>query len=78
MSGIIGRKIGMTSVFNADGESVPVTVIEAGPCRIVNVRTVEKDGYNALQLGFGSKKVSRVNKPLAGQFKKITCPFRLC
>lgn len=75
MSGIIGRKIGMTSVFNSDGELVPVTVIEAGPCRIVKVRTVEKDGYNALQLGFGSKKESRVSKPVAGQFTKNNLSF---
>jgi len=56
MSGIIGRKIGMSSVFDAQGDLVPVTVIEAGPCKIVRIRTKDKDGYEALQLGFGQRK----------------------
>ena len=71
MSGIIGKKIGMSSVFNTAGEIVPVTVIQAGPCKIVSVRTKEKDGYNALQLGFGTRKEKRTNKPLMGQYKKV-------
>jgi large subunit ribosomal protein L3 len=70
MSGIIGRKLGMTSIFNADGESVPVTVIQAGPCKIVSIRTKDKDGYEALQLGFGQRKEKSLSKPVAGQFKK--------
>ncbi|MHB1686834.1 MAG: 50S ribosomal protein L3 [Ignavibacteriaceae bacterium] len=70
MSGLIGKKIGMSTVFNAEGEIVPVTVIEAGPCKVVAIRTKEKDGYEALQLGFGEKKEKNVTKPLIGHFKK--------
>ncbi|ABW66518.1 50S ribosomal protein L3 [Desulfosudis oleivorans] len=68
--GIIGRKIGMTGVFSDQGEYVPVTVIEAGPCVVTQIKTVETDGYSALQLGFLEKKASKINKPLAGHFKK--------
>ena len=70
MPGLIGRKIGMTSVFSADGKNVPCTVIEAGPCVVTQVKTIEKDGYNAIQLGFAGAKESRTNKPMAGIFKK--------
>jgi large subunit ribosomal protein L3 len=70
MAGIIGKKIGMSSIFNANGEIVSVTVIQAGPCKVVSVRTKEKDGYEALQLGFGEKKEKNVIKPLLGQYKK--------
>ena len=70
MAGIIGKKIGMSSIFNANGEIVPVTVIQAGPCKVVTVRTKEKDGYEALQLGFGVKKEKNINKPVLGQYKK--------
>ncbi|MDO8550533.1 MAG: 50S ribosomal protein L3 [Ignavibacteria bacterium] len=70
MSGLIGRKIGMSNIFNSLGELVPVTVIHAGPCKVVSVRTKEKDGYEALQLGFGEKKEKKVSKPVSGQFKK--------
>jgi large subunit ribosomal protein L3 len=70
MSGIIGRKMGMSNVFNETGDLVPVTIIKAGPCKIVSIRTMEKDGYNALQLGFEEKKEKKVTKPVAGQFKK--------
>lgn len=70
MSGLIGKKIGMTSIFNADGAIIPVTVIQAGPCLVVSVRTKEKDGYEALQLGFGEKKEKSLNKPVLGHFKK--------
>lgn len=70
MSGIIGKKLGMTSIFSKDGEVIPVTVIEAGPCTVVDIKTTEKDGYQALQLGFGNVKEKKVNKPLAGHFKK--------
>ena len=70
MSGLLGQKIGMTSVYNEKGDLVPVSVIKAGPCKIVSIRTKEKDGYHALQLGFGEKKEKRVSKPVLGQFKK--------
>src|SRR5574344_2602765 len=70
MPGLIGKKIGMTSVFSADGKNVPCTVIEAGPCVVTQVKTVETDGYEAIQLGFGDAKESRTNKPMAGTFKK--------
>jgi large subunit ribosomal protein L3 len=70
MSGLIGRKIGMSNIFNSTGELVPVTVIQAGPCKVVSVRSKDKDGYEALQLGFGEKKEKKVNKPVAGHFKK--------
>ena len=70
MSGIIGKKIGMTSIFDANGKNIPCTVIEAGPCVITQVKTTETDGYNALQLGFGDQKESRVNMPSLGHFKK--------
>ena len=70
MSGIIGRKIGMSNVFNSTGELIPVTIIKAGPCKVVSIRTSDKDGYNALQLGFEEKKEKNVSKPVNGQFKK--------
>ena len=70
MPGLIGRKIGMTSVFSADGKNVPCTVIEAGPCVVTQVKTVEKDGYKAYQLGYGEAKEKRTNKPMTGSFKK--------
>jgi len=70
MSGIIGKKIGMSSIYGTDGEQIPVTVIEAGPCKVVSVRTKEKDGYEAIQLGFGVKKEKNVSKPVLGQYKK--------
>ena len=70
MPGLIGRKIGMTSVFSADGKNVPCTVIEAGPCVVTQVKTVEKDGYAALQLAYGEKKEKNTTKPMLGIFKK--------
>ena len=70
MKEILGRKIGMTRVFNEAGEAVPVTVIEAGPCPVVAVRTVEKNGYDAYQVGFGQRQKSRLTKPVAGQFAR--------
>ena len=70
MSGIIGKKLGMSSVFNAQGDLIPVTVIQAGPCKIVAVRKKDKDGYEALQLGFGDRKEKNISKPVLGQFKK--------
>ena len=74
MMGLIGRKIGMTQLFNEKGDAVPVTVIEAGPCTVTEVRTSERDGYTALQLGFGTNKESRFTKPVLGQFKKRNLP----
>lgn len=69
--GIIGRKVGMTQIFKSDGTVVPVTVVEAGPCVVTQKRTAEKDGYEALQLGFKKiLKEKKVNKPMAGHFKK--------
>jgi large subunit ribosomal protein L3 len=72
MPGLIGKKIGMTSVFSADGKNVPCTVIEAGPCVVTQIKTVETDGYEALQLGFEEKKEKHTTKPEAGHFKKAS------
>jgi large subunit ribosomal protein L3 len=77
MPGIIGKKIGMTSVFGADGKNIPCTVIEAGPCVVTQVKSVETDGYVALQLAYDEKKEKRTNKSLLGHFKKAdTTPKR--
>ena len=70
MSGIIGKKIGMTSLFNEEGKNIPCTVIQAGPCSVLQVRTEEVDGYSAVQLGFDDKSEKNVGKALAGHFKK--------
>ena len=70
MIGLSGRKIGMTRVFTPEGTSVPVSVIEVQPNRVSQVKTLEKDGYTAIQLVSGSKKISRVSKPLVGHFAK--------
>jgi large subunit ribosomal protein L3 len=70
MSGLIGKKIGMTSVFSAEGKNIPCTVIEAGPCVVTQVKTVEKDGYAALQLGFDNKREKSAIKSEVGHFKK--------
>ena len=70
MKNIIGRKVGMTSVFTEDGRSVPVTVIQAGPCTVVQKKTVETDGYEAVALAFGDVKPSRLTKALQGHYKK--------
>ncbi|OJV38620.1 MAG: 50S ribosomal protein L3 [Bacteroidales bacterium 36-12] len=69
MPGLLGKKIGMTSVFSADGKNVPCTVIEAGPCVVTQIKTVEKDGYEAIQVGFSPKKEKNTNKAEAGHFK---------
>ena len=75
--GLIGRKVGMTQVFGDDGSHVPVTVLEAGPCTVLAVRTKDRHGYDALQLGFGAKK-KNVSKPAAGVFKKLNvAPMRV-
>ena len=77
MPGLLGKKIGMTSVFSADGKNVPCTVIEVGPCVVTQVKTVETDGYNALQLGFEEQKEKHCTQPMAGHFKKAgTTPKR--
>ena len=70
MEGIIGKKIGMTRIFNQEGETIPVTVIEAGPCPVVQVKTKNKDGYNAIQIGFGEKRKKLFTLPLLGHFDK--------
>ncbi|KGL48511.1 50S ribosomal protein L3 [Porphyromonas gulae] len=70
MPGLLGKKIGMTSVFSAEGKNLPCTVIEVGPCVVTQVKTLEKDGYSALQLGFVDAKEKHTTKPLAGHFKK--------
>ena len=82
--GLIGKKIGMTQLFDEKGNVIPVTVLEVGPCAVVQKKTTEKDGYNAVQLGFGDMKVNRVNKPMKGHFakadvapKKVLKEFRL-
>ena len=71
---IIGRKLGMTQLFTQDGKVIPVTVIEAGPCPVVQVKTLERDGYSAVKLGFGATEEKSLNKPQAGQFKKAGVP----
>ncbi|MBA4851510.1 50S ribosomal protein L3 [Emticicia sp. BO119] len=77
MSGIIGKKVGMTTIFNAEGQAVPCTLIEAGPCVVTQVRTEDKDGYRAIQLGYGDKKEKNTSRPLVGHFKKAgTTPKR--
>ena len=70
MPGIIGRKIGMTSIFSAEGKALPCTMIEAGPCVVTQVKTQDRDGYDAIQLGFGSKKAKNTPNALKGHFKK--------
>ncbi|MDM8536208.1 50S ribosomal protein L3 [Desulfobacterales bacterium HSG17] len=72
MSAILGKKIGMTNVFSADGKLIPVTVVQAGPCVVTQIKTKETDGYNALQLGFDEKEVEKLNKPISGHLKKTT------
>ncbi|WP_457576753.1 50S ribosomal protein L3 [Desulfomarina sp.] len=68
--GILGKKIGMTRVYSEMGQATPVTVVEAGPCKVLQVKSEAVDGYNAIQVGFSEKKESRVNKPVAGHLKK--------
>jgi large subunit ribosomal protein L3 len=77
MKGILGRKLGMTQVFTAEGNVIPVTVIEAGPCVVLQKKDLENDGYEAVQIGFADKKTSRANKPEAGHATKAnTVPKR--
>lgn len=76
MKNILGRKIGMTQIFKEDGSVVPVTVIQAGPLYVVQKKTVEKDGYNAIQVGFESIKENRLNKPAKGHFDKSEVEYK--
>ena len=77
MPGLLGRKIGMTSVFSAEGKNLPCTVIEVGPCVVTQVKTVEKDGYAAVQVGFAEAKEKNTSKPMKGHFAKAgTTPKR--
>ena len=72
MPGIIGRKVGMTSIYSAEGKATPCTVIEAGPCVVTQVKTQDRDGYEAIQLGFGERKEKNTPNALKGHFKKAT------
>ncbi|NOT33819.1 MAG: 50S ribosomal protein L3 [Candidatus Eisenbacteria bacterium] len=74
MIGLIGKKVGMTQIYNERGDVLPVTVIEAGPCTVTEVRTPERNGYSAVQLGFGTNKESRFLRPVLGQFKTRNLP----
>ena len=71
MPGIIGKKVGMTSIYSAAGKNIPCTVIEAGPCVVTQIKTQEKDGYTAVQIAFGDKKEKNTSKPMQGHFKKV-------
>jgi large subunit ribosomal protein L3 len=70
VKGLIAKKLGMMSLFSSDGKWIPVTVLEVGPCKVIQIKTEKSDGYNALQIGFIDKKISKTNKPLLGHFKK--------
>ena len=74
MIGLLGRKVGMTQFFDERGEAIPVTIIEAGPCTVTELRSTQRDGYTAVQLGFGTNKESRFTRPVLGQFKKRNLP----
>ena len=77
MPGLIGKKIGMTSIFSEEGKNIPCTILEVGPCKVTQVKTEEIDGYNAIQLGFADQKESRVSKAALGHFKKAdSTPLR--
>lgn len=76
MKNILGKKIGMTQIFNEDGVVIPVTVVEAGPVKVVQKKTIENDGYSAIQVGFKDKKENRVNKPLKGHFDKAGVEYK--
>lgn len=75
MAGLIGKKVGMTRVFDDEGAAVPVTVVEAGPCPILQVKTEERDGYRAVQLGFGRKKEKRTTRPEAGHAARVELDY---
>jgi large subunit ribosomal protein L3 len=74
MIGLIGRKVGMTQLFNERGDVIPVTIIEAGPCTVTELRNAQRDGYTAVQLGYGTNRESRFTRPALGQFKKHNLP----
>jgi len=77
MIGLLGKKVGMTTIFSKEGKKIPVTVVEAGPCKIVQIKTTEADGYDAVQVGFGKIRQRLVTKPMLGHFKKAQCePYR--
>ncbi len=77
MPGLLGKKIGMTSVFSADGKNIPCTVIEVGPCVVTQIKTIDRDGYEAVQVGFQEKKEKHTTKPMSGHFKKAgVAPMR--
>lgn len=76
MIGLLGKKIGMTTIFEGNGNMVPCTVIEAGPCYVTQIKSTEKDGYNAIQIGFEDKKEKNSSKPVIGKFKKINTPVQ--
>ena len=75
MPGLIGKKIGMTSIFSEEGKNIPCTVLEVGPCTVTQIKTEEVDGYNAVQIGFGEQKDRRVNRSLKGHFNKAKSPI---
>ncbi len=70
MPGLIGKKIGMTSIFSEEGKNIPCTILEAGPCKVTQIKTIDKDGYDAIQLGYSEKSEKNVTKALKGHFKK--------
>lgn len=74
MIGLIGKKLGMSNIFDAAGNKIPVTIIQAGPCKVTNIRSTDKDGYNALQLGYKEKKEKKVKKPQLVYFQKNNLP----
>jgi large subunit ribosomal protein L3 len=77
MPGLIGKKVGMTSIFSEEGKNIPCTILEVGPCKVTQIKTEEVDGYNAIQLGFSEQKESRVSKAALGHFKKAaSTPLR--
>ena len=77
MPGLIGKKIGMTTIFSETGKNIPCTILEVGPCRVTQIKTEQVDGYNAIQLGFSEQKESKVSKAALGHFKKAnSSPLR--
>ena len=74
--GIIGKKLGMTQIFDENGNVIPVTVVEAGPCVVVQKKTIENDGYEAVQLGFSDLSEKKITKPAKGHFTKVNVPFK--
>ena len=75
MPGLIGKKIGMTSIFSEDGKNIPCTILEVGPCTVTQIKTIDTDGYNAVQIGFGEQKEQRLSKALKGHFEKAKAPL---